>query len=154
VGIEIRSDSMFDSGADVLVNAVNCVGVSGIGLAADFKIRFPLNQFSYEKACKTGELKIGRIHSYKFTIPQGHKYIVNFPTKDHWRDPSQYLYIEIGMQLLVDWLNRHEDVESVSVPALGCGYGGLKWEKVYEIIHFYLKGIERDITVYIYPPQR
>ena len=95
--VSYMKGDLFECGADCLVNAVNCEGVMGKGLALQFKTRFPENYKSYVKACKSGGLKIGKIHFFtenKITV-------VNLPTKDKWRQASKIEYIEEGMQCLV-----------------------------------------------------
>lgn len=119
--------------ADALVNAVNCVGVMGKGIALQFKRRFPDNFDAYAAACREGRLRPGRI----FVGPAGEgeraRYVVNFPTKRHWRDASRLSDVAAGLDHLADWL-RMGLVSSIAVPALGCGLGGLRWADVRPLV--------------------
>lgn len=120
--------SIIESKAIALVNPVNCVGVSGAGLALLFKELFPMNELSYRKACKRKELTIGRIHITEMDLVPT-RYIVNFPTKVHWKDDSRLLYIKRGVKTLAEWMAVN-NITSVALPKLGCGKGNLCWEDV------------------------
>lgn len=124
-------EDLFRSGADVLVNTVNCVGVMGGGLAATFKDRFPSMFEDYRLSCLRGEVTPGKMHVWYSTAPIS---IVNFPTKKHWRDPSELEWITTGLVDLVAILRNQAvapwPVISVAVPMLGCGLGGLVWDEV------------------------
>jgi ribA/ribD-fused uncharacterized protein len=120
---------IFDVPAQVLVNPVNCVGVMGKGLALEFKQRFPENFTAYKEACDRGEIQPGRI----FVQEAQGKSIVNLPTKGHWRDSSQLVDVEAGLYALLAWSLVNKP-ESIAIPALGCGLGGLKWEDVLPVI--------------------
>ena len=133
--IKCVSGDIFDSRAEILVNPVNCVGVSGAGLALQFKKRFPVNQREYEDMCKSGHMRLGRV----FPARSGKKgppyFIVNLPTKQHWRDKSRLDEVARGVDDLVRYVGDiifH--VEEVAVPALGCGYGGLDWTDVWGML--------------------
>lgn len=138
---------LFEYGADCLVNAVNCEGVMGKGLALQFKTRFPENFKSYVKACKSGELKIGKIH---FFTENGIT-VVNLPTKDKWRQASKIEYIEEGMQCLVRLLPEL-GVKKIAIPSLGCGNGGLLWEGVKKVIEGKISGLEEKYDFLIFEP--
>lgn len=127
--IEYTKGNMFESNADCLINTVNCEGFMGKGIAYQFKMRFPENNKSYIKACRSGELTVGKIHYY---VEDGIT-IVNFPTKDKWRENSKIDYVENGMDSLVELLPRL-DVKKIAIPPLGCGNGGLLWADVKEVI--------------------
>jgi O-acetyl-ADP-ribose deacetylase (regulator of RNase III) len=148
-----RTDSIFDSGADVLVNPVNCVGVSGKGLALEFKKRFPVNQMAYEAACGRAEVTPDRPF-YWWSMGMA---IVNFPTKRHWRDASRLKDVRRGLVSMGDFLIatrkiRSLALNSIAIPALGCGLGGLDWKDVRPAIVEALRDID-GLTVYLYPPQ-
>lgn len=119
------------SGADALVNPVNCVGVMGKGLALEFKKRFPYNFKVYQEACESGQMQPGKM----LVVPLGgkptlaSKCIINFPTKRHWRNPSRMEDIEAGLMDLAHVVFDN-NIASVAVPALGCGLGGLSWLEV------------------------
>ena len=144
------SGDMFELEADVLVNTINYVGVMGCGVALAFKNRYPEMFQSYRRICnrKTNTLLPGMIHEYK--IKDGPT-ILNFATKNHWRNPSQYSYIESGLKRLKNWLNECKHGTIVALPALGCGHGGLDWDIVKAMIQEYLGDIE-DITIYVFQP--
>lgn len=140
--------NIFDSSADALVNTVNTVGVMGKGIALQFKKAYPNNFKMYADACKTGEIKIGKLFVFKdVNIDTGEKIIINFPTKKHWRKPSEYSYVEEGLDHLVEVINEL-DIKSIAIPPLGAGNGGLQWGRVKEIIENKLKGLNLDIVVY------
>jgi O-acetyl-ADP-ribose deacetylase (regulator of RNase III) len=124
--------SIFDSGATAIVNPVNCVGVMGGGLARAFANRYPEMERDYNIYCESGLFRPGMVHSYYSNLEEN-PIILNLPTKDDWRNPSTYEYVRNGLVALSTYLNRFS-IDSVAVPALGCGLGGLKWEVVdYEI---------------------
>ena len=158
--IRVCDGDMFESGADVLVNPVNCVGVSGKGLARVFKERFPGNERHYRERCRGGFVRVGTVSPYCVMGDGGiaECFVVNFPTKEHWRERSHLRFIESGMGSFVRWINtlvsdrgvfesRESNVLTIAVPALGCGEGGLLWENVflmmvYQII-LYSKGVDK-----------
>ena len=154
VSISIMKGSMFHSEAAALVNPVNCVGVCGAGLAKSFKHHFSANFLVYKKACDVGGVKVGKIHPITFhEISQElYRAIFNFPTKKHWKEESKLLYIESGMKSLVTKLRIHK-IQSIAIPALGCGLGGLDWADVQPIIYGELIQSNLTINVEIYPPK-
>ena len=119
--------------ADALVNPVNCVGQMGKGLALAFKQRFPELTEGYKAACKTGELAPGKVFTQDLQLLRGSitrpRYIINFPTKRHWRSKSRLEDIEAGLSDLAATVMRL-DIASIAVPPLGCGLGGLDWAEV------------------------
>jgi O-acetyl-ADP-ribose deacetylase (regulator of RNase III) len=136
---------IFDSTAEGLVNPVNCVGVMGAGLAAQFKARFPANNLAYVAACVARQVKIGMVFTHE--TGGAPKYIFNFPTKRHWAEPSRIEFIQEGLIALRGELERTK-AASVAVPALGCGLGGLSWEQVGPLILEQLAGLEAKIMIY------
>ena len=100
--IEYTKGNMFECNADCLINTVNCEGFMGKGVAYQFKMRFPENNKSYVKACKSGELAVGKVHSF---MEEGIT-IINFPTKNKWRESSKMEYIEKGMEAFVELLPK------------------------------------------------
>ncbi len=118
--IEYTKGNMFECNADCLINTVNCEGFMGKGVAYQFKMRFPENNKSYVKACKSGELAVGKVHSF---MEEGIT-IINFPTKNKWRESSKMEYIEKGMEAFVELLPKLA-VKKIAIPPLGCGNGGL-----------------------------
>lgn len=145
--IEIREDSLFDSGADALVNTVNCVGVAGKGLARAFHLRFPECYKTYKIACDVGLVRIGKIHICEHLFAP--RFVLNFPTKIHWKNPSQIEWIESGLQDLKRLILENE-IESMALPALGCSNGGLNWDDVFSRILAVLDDL--DATIWVYPP--
>jgi O-acetyl-ADP-ribose deacetylase (regulator of RNase III) len=129
--IEYISGNIFDSSAHALVNPVNCVGVMGGGLALEFKRKYPTNYEVYKDACTSGKLRPG-IVLWEYDSCTC-KYIANFPTKDHFINPSKLVYIKEGMEDLVKGIRLH-NIGSVAIPKLGCGLGGLEWKEVEKII--------------------
>ncbi|WP_027216582.1 macro domain-containing protein [Butyrivibrio fibrisolvens] len=147
--IMFTTGNIFESEADCLVNTVNCEGYMGKGIAYQFKLRYPENNKDYIRACKNGELQIGSLHSYT----EDGKLIVNFPTKDKWREKSQMSYVQIGLDLLV-LLIQEKGVKSVALPPLGCGNGGLVWDEVKAIIKEKMSRVSNVCDVIVYEPSK
>ena len=127
--IVFTKGNLIEADVEALVNTVNTVGVMGKGIALQFKQAFPENFKTYQKAYNQGELKIGRILVVPTNRLTNPKYILNFPTKKHWRSKAKIEYIDEG---LID-LKRiilEKNITSIAVPPLGCGFGGLNWEDV------------------------
>lgn len=141
--------NILESDTECLVNTVNCEGYMGKGIAYQFKLKFPDNNREYVKACKSGLLKIGTLHYFQ----EKEKTIINFPTKDKWRQKSQVDYIKKGLQELVDLIQLLK-IESISIPPLGCGNGGLKWHEIKPIIIEYLLPLSESLDIVIYEPSQ
>src|SRR5580658_7888140 len=127
--IEYKRGNILAADAEALVNTVNCVGVMGRGIALQFKKMFPANFKAYAAACKRSEVQPGRMFVFetgKFTNP---RYIINFPTKRHWRGASRLSDIETGLDALVREITTRE-IKSIALPPLGSGLGGLNWADV------------------------
>jgi len=149
--IRYITGNIMDSSAEALVNTVNTVGVMGKGIALQFKRAFPHNFEVYENTCITGRLTTGKILAVKDNeLLMGERLIINFPTKRHWKMPSKYEYVESGLIALVSYL-RDNPVKSIAIPALGCGNGGLEWQKVKLLIEQHLVGL--DMAIWVYEPQ-
>lgn len=127
--IESAHGDLFRSNAEALVNTVNCVGYMGRGIALQFKRVFPANFKVYETACKRNELEPGRMLVFETGQLGNPKYVINFPTKRHWRGKSKLADIEAGLVALVEEVRRR-GINSVAIPPLGCGLGGLDWAEV------------------------
>jgi O-acetyl-ADP-ribose deacetylase (regulator of RNase III) len=140
---------LLESGAQALVNTVNTVGVMGKGIALQFRERFPANYKVYSDACKKGQVKIGQMLVVLENSFGGEKLIINFPTKTEWYKKSQYSFIEEGLMALAAEI-RDRGVLSVAMPPLGCGNGGLKWEKVKPLIEKYLH--DADCLIEVFEP--
>ena len=142
--IHYVSGNIFDSPAQTLVNPVNTVGVMGKGLALEFKKRYPRMFEEYKKQCRDGWLYVGDL---MFWRAKNH-FILNFPTKKHWKDPSSLIYIEAG---LLSSANKYESygISSIAFPKLGCGNGGLDWKVVKPVMERYLQELPIDAYIYI-----
>lgn len=138
--------SLFASPAQVLVNTVNTEGVMGKGIALKFKQIYPDMFSRYQELCEQGKIDVGVLWVYKTS----HKWVLNFPTKKFWRQPSRLEYIETGLQKLKQEFNEL-NIHSIAFPALGCGNGELEWETVRPIMEFHLKGLPANI--FVHPPQ-
>lgn len=135
---------LFFSPARVLVNTVNTVGVMGKGIAKDFKQAYPEMFEEYQELCEKGAFNIGNLWLYKTS----NKWVLNFPTKKHWRQPSKPEYIEEGLKKFVDTYHVY-GITSISFPLLGCGNGELDWEtQVRPLMEQYLESL--PITVYVH----
>lgn len=146
--LEFVKGDFFDYDADIRINTVNCVGVMGAGVALAFKNKYPEMFKEYVKICKSGELKPGKPVSWSNEdMFSAGITIINFPTKDHWRRPSEYEYVENGLKWLANYLLDKKD-KVVTLPALGCGHGGLKWEEVKVLIHTYLEKSPAKILIF------
>lgn len=142
--LRFTSGNMFDVPADIRINTVNCVGVMGAGVALAFKRLHPLMFAEYQRKCSAGLILPGQLHVWH--SPNGER-IVNFPTKRHWRDNSRYEDIEAGLLALKRFLASQRPFR-VTIPALGCGNGGLKWSIVSAMIRKHLQGLNCEIIVF------
>ena len=149
--IRFVQGDLFASGCEALVNPVNCVGVMGKGLALQFRRRFPANYEAYREACVRREVRPGRC--FVFDAGAGSpRFVVNFPTKRHWRDRSRIEDIAAGLDDLAGILDRRA-VLSLAVPPLGCGLGGLPWPRVRSLLLDRLAPCE-GISIVIHEPAR
>lgn len=149
--IEYTTGNLLKADAEALVNTVNCVGFMGKGIALQFKQAFPENFKDYERACKKGEVKIGAIHVHNQHSMINPKYIFNFPTKNHWKGKSKIEDIESGLISLLENIKRF-DIESIAIPPLGCGLGGLEWNEVRPLITDVLLEVP-NVKVLLFSPQ-
>uniref|UniRef100_UPI00404852BB type II toxin-antitoxin system antitoxin DNA ADP-ribosyl glycohydrolase DarG n=1 Tax=Aliarcobacter sp. TaxID=2321116 RepID=UPI00404852BB len=139
--------NILESDAQCIVNTVNCEGYMGKGIAYQFKNAFPKNNDDYVKACKSGKLIVGTIHNF---IENG-KIIVNFPTKDKWREKSKISYINDGMDSLVKFIEE-KNIKSIAIPPLGCGNGGLNWNEVQPLLLEKIAPIQQNRNIILYSP--
>ena len=140
--------NILESNTEVIINPVNTVGVMGKGLALQFKQKFPTNYKIYKEACQNKTIDIGKLLLVDESNLERRKFIINFPTKKHWRNASKIEYIEEGLKDLVRIIKANT-FESMAIPALGCGLGGLDWEDVKLLLEKYLRDIETiEITVF------
>ncbi len=142
--IQYQRGDIFTSNAQVIVNTVNCEGVMGKGLALAFKQRYPAMFAVYQQECKTGKLRIGRPTLYRDSTP----WILNFPTKDHWRFPSRLEYLEKGLEYLAANYKK-AGITSIAFPKLGAQNGKLAWDEVGPLMAKYLSQIDIDVYIYI-----
>lgn len=142
--------NLLDARVDAVVNTVNTVGVMGKGIALMFKERFPENFKAYEAACKAGEVQVGRMFVQAGVELNGPRWIINFPTKKHWRQPTQIEWVEAGLNALRDVI-REKKIRSIALPPLGCGNGGLDWNDVRPRIERAL-GELKEVEVVVYEP--
>ncbi len=146
--LKFVSGDFFDFDADVMVNTVNCVGVMGAGAALAFKTRFPDMYSSYVDACKDGVVRPGHAHVWvREDMLSKRLTIVNLPTKIDWRKPSEYEYVEKGLAWMSEFLETREG-QIVTMPALGCGNGGLDWELVRPMIEHQLGATRATLLVF------
>ncbi len=127
--IKETSGNLLNAEAEALVNTVNCVGVMGKGIALQFRQAYPEMFREYAKACKAGKVRPGKMWVYETGSLHNPKFIINFPTKRHWKGKARIEDIEAGLHALVADLKRLK-IKSVAVPPLGCGNGGLDWNDV------------------------
>jgi len=142
--IRLCTGNIFDADVDIRVNTVNCVGAMGAGVALAFKTRYPEMFREYKKACKDGRIQPGKIHVWK---QLDGTWIINFPTKRHWREPSRYEDIKAGLADLRSYLQEQGHI-SIAIPALGCGHGGLDWDRVKDLITDALGDLDAEILLY------
>ena len=127
--IHYTEGNLLDASVDALVNTVNEVGVMGKGVALMFRERFPASSEQYQRAAKKGDVHVGQVYVTESDSLVGPRWIIHFPTKKHWRHPSRVSWIHDGLRDLIRELHRRS-IESVALPALGCGNGGLDWHVV------------------------
>jgi len=146
--ITFLTGDLLKANVQALVNTVNTVGVMGKGIALQFKEAFPHNNKEYVRACKNHQLEPGKLLAvWDTNLLYGKKLIVNFPTKTHWRQPSQYEYIAKGLEALKA-LIKTENIKSIAIPPLGAGNGGLDWERVKPMITDALCDLSIDVQIY------
>lgn len=148
--LKLKRGNLLDEKTEALVNTVNCVGVMGKGVALQFKRAFPDNFKQYQKACKNNEVEPGRMFIVATGSLLNPRYIINFPTKRHWRQPSHLDDIKTGLAALVEDVQRL-GIRSIAIPPLGCGNGGLDWADVKPLIVDAFKPLP-NIEVIVFEP--
>ncbi len=148
--IRFTQGNLLEAPVEALVNTVNTVGVMGKGIALMFKERFPENCTAYEAACKAGEVEVGRMFVTPGMELDGPRWIINFPTKKHWRNPTKPEWIHSGLESLAEFI-RDQRIRSVAIPPLGCGNGGLNWNEVRPMIETALGALD-GVDVVVYEP--
>ena len=142
--IHFVQGDMFATPYDVLVNAVNCVGVMGKGLALTFRNKYPNNYTQYAQVCKSKQLRPGQI----FVTDINGQIIINAATKDHWRDPSYEEWVINTIVHIATWLTLHPSVKTIAVPKLGCGLGGLDWNRIRPVMEEAFSDCPQDIYIF------
>lgn len=142
--------NLLEADVDAVVNTVNTVGVMGKGIALMFRERFPENFRAYAAACKADKVQVGEMFVQPTNELAGPRWIVNFPTKQHWRSPTQLVWIETGLRSLRRVITEH-DISSIAIPPLGCGNGGLDWGVVRPLIESTLGGLD-GVEIHVYEP--
>ena len=148
--IRYTTGNLLDAPVEALVNTVNTVGVMGKGIALMFKERFPKNMAAYSQACKASQVATGRMFVTETGELMGARWIINFPTKQHWRDKSKIEWIEEGLQELKQFIIEHQ-VKSIAIPPLGAGNGGLNWHEVKTKIEAALSDLDQ-VEIVIFEP--
>ena len=149
--IEYKTGDILQEDAEALINTVNCVGVMGRGIALQFKKTYPANFKSYAAACKNAEVQPGRMFVFATGQLINPRFIINFPTKRHWRGKSRMEDIEFGLKSLVEVIHKY-DIHSIAIPPLGSGLGGLNWEEVKRRMEEALRPLE-VVRVIIFEPK-
>lgn len=169
--IEIEGGDLLLDDADALVNTVNCVGVMGAGVAKAFKERYPLMFSTYRRRCAAGSVRTGTMDVWanpghpanrivddapaqapRTPVLANPRLVVNFPTKQHWRDPSRIEWVVEGLVDLTLVVNAHR-ITSIAIPPLGCGLGGLDWRRVRPMVHAAAAVWPDDVEVRLYLPR-
>ncbi|MFC0337565.1 O-acetyl-ADP-ribose deacetylase (regulator of RNase III), contains Macro domain [Kushneria avicenniae] len=148
--ITFTTGNLLEAEVEALVNTVNTVGVMGKGIALMFKERFPANTEAYAHACKAGEVQTGRMFVTESSELMGPRWIVNFPTKQHWRAKSRMQWIIDGLADLRNFIERNQ-VRSIAIPPLGAGNGGLDWDEVKPHIERALRDLT-DVEIIVFEP--
>lgn len=149
--IESTQGNLLNAPVEALVNTVNTVGIMGKGIALQFKQAYPQMFRAYEQACKTGAVQLGKVQVHDLGgLVGGPRWIINFPTKGHWRAGSRVADIEAGLQDLTETIQRL-NIRSIAVPPLGCGHGGLDWTEVRPLIESALGSLP-DVRVLVFAP--
>lgn len=148
--IVLRQGDILRADAEAIVNTVNCVGIMGRGLALQYRKAFPENYEEYRKSCDKGELKPGMMLVHELHQLMNPRYIVNFPTKRHWKGQSRIEDIKSGLHALVDEV-RKLGIRSIAIPPLGCGLGGLDWKVVRPMIEKAFLELP-ETKVYLFEP--
>ncbi len=149
--IEYKHGDILTEDAEALVNTVNCVGIMGRGIALQFKNAFPENFKAYAAACQREDVQPGRMFVYETGRLTNPRYIINFPTKRHWRGKSRMEDIDSGLKALAQEI-RDRHIRSIAIPSLGSGLGGLDWTQVRPRMEEALRGFD-DLRIILFEPQ-
>lgn len=149
--IEYIKGNILKADVEALVNTVNCVGTMGKGIALQFKKAWPENNTAYEKSCRQGKLQPGKLLVFSTDMMMNPRYIINFPTKKHWRGKSRYEFIEQGLETLIEEVRSHH-IHSIAIPPLGCGLGGLEWNRIRNMIERHFSSLS-EVKVLVFEPK-
>ena len=144
--LQIIKGNLFASKCQTLVNTVNCKGVMGKGIALEFRLRNPAMYERYRRYCLDGQLTIGKLWLYKPPSEEQH-WVLNFPTKDHWKYPSKLQYLRAGLEKFVA-THRDRGIKSIAFPTLGSHNGGIPEQDSIELMREYLEGVDIDVEIY------
>ncbi len=148
--LELTRGDILKADVEALVNTVNCVGIMGRGIALQFRKAFPENFKAYKSACDKKNLHPGHMLVYDLNRFENPRYVINFPSKRHWKGKSKIEDIDSGLKALAEEVNQH-NIRSIAIPPLGCGLGGLKWEQVKPMIQKTFENLP-DVHVLLYEP--
>ena len=148
--IEPGTGNLLTSDVEALVNTVNTVGVMGKGIALQFKRAFPANFRAYQAACERGDVRLGHVWAFDTGVLGPRRYVLNFPTKQHWRSSSRVEDVSAGLESLVTTVGEL-GIKSIAIPALGCGNGGLSWDEVRPLIEQACARMP-DVRAVVYAP--
>ncbi len=151
--VTVKMGNIFASDCQTLVNTINCDGVMGAGIALEFKLRLPAMFEQYVEHCQKGRIDIGKLWIYKPPVDaKEQRWVLNFPTKLHWKNPSKIEYLEEGLAKFVD-VYRSRGVKSIAFPVLGSKNGGLDEERSLSVMQKYLTKCDITIEIYRYDPE-
>ena len=147
--VKVVSGDIFSGNYQAITNTVNCVGVMGNGIALEFKTRYPDMFNKYVLLCKENKIQVGQVWLW-YRLADTPEFIVNFPTKKHWRNPSELEWIESGLDNLRTQVVKYS-ITTLALPALGCANGGLKFDEVLPLIENKLSDL--DTKVFVFSPK-
>lgn len=149
--IEFTQGDILRADVEAIVNTVNCVGVMGRGIALQFKKAYPANFTAYLEACNNKQVQPGKMFVFDTQQLANPRFIINFPTKRHWKGASRIEDIESGLEALISTI-QEKQIKSIAIPPLGAGLGGLDWTLVRQRIETYLANLN-DVNIFVYEPQ-
>lgn len=147
MNLEIIKGNLFASKCQTLVNTVNCVGVMGAGIALEFRLRYPAMYTRYVELCKQKQMEIGKLWLYK----SDRRWVLNFPTKNHWKKPSDAKFLKLGLQKFVDTY-KEKGITSIAFPLLGTQNGGIPTDESLAIMQKYLSHCDIPVEIYYFDP--
>jgi O-acetyl-ADP-ribose deacetylase (regulator of RNase III) len=148
--IQFERGDILHADAEALVNTVNCVGIMGRGIALQFRKEFPENYQTYKAVCDRGELRPGKMLVFNLNHLGNPRYVINFPTKRHWKGKSRIEDIQVGLEALIEEV-RQRGITSIAIPPLGCGLGGMNWNQVRSLIEKAFRALP-NVRVLVYEP--